>query len=351
LTGSLLDWALAARIGSSVAGEGEAADWAGPEPVALEAARAAALVVDYTALDPGDTIPDARSVDRASWVRANLQTLRGAVELLEPRLAESLELPDPLGAWLRALAGRFASAQAGLVVGYAGRRVLGQYELPIVGPPREPRLLFVAPNLTAAGRELDSEAPLLRWIALHEMTHAVNFGAVGWLRGHLSGLIEELITTVEVSTDASRLLEAAKSVLATDPRRLIAELRDVDPVTALAGPEQRRLIDLIQAAMTVVEGYAEHVMDAVGSRLDPDVARLRDGLEKRRRARSPLEALLSRLLGFELKLRQYREGRRFANRVVELAGIEGLNRAWVEPAALPDGAEIADPEAWLRRVS
>ena len=47
--------------------------------------------------------------------------------------------------------------------------------------------MFVAPNLAHAANGLDAPTDqLLRWVALHETTHALQFGAVPWLRGHLS---------------------------------------------------------------------------------------------------------------------------------------------------------------------
>ena len=61
--------------------------------------------------------------------------------------------------------------------------------------------------------------------------------------------------------------------------------------------------------------------------------------------------LLERILGFELKLRQYRDGKRFCDAVVARAGIEGLNRVWSAPHALPTLAELADPDAWIARTA
>src|SRR5687767_15529148 len=34
---------------------------------------------------------------------------------------------------------------------------------------------------------------LLRWVALHEMTHALQFGGVPWLREYLAGMLRELL--------------------------------------------------------------------------------------------------------------------------------------------------------------
>ena len=74
------------------------------------------------------------------------------------------------------------------------------------------------------------------------------------------------------------------------------------------------------------------------------------GLERRRRDRSLPTRLLSWLFGFELKLRQYEDGKRFCDGVVAAAGIAALNSAWEGPETLPTVAELNDPNAWVARV-
>jgi uncharacterized protein (DUF2342 family) len=60
---------------------------------------------------------------------------------------------------------------------------------------------------------------------------------------------------------------------------------------------------------------------------------------------------LERMLGLEMKLRQYETGKRFCDAVVAVAGVEALNRAWASPEALPSWPELEDPDAWLARVA
>jgi uncharacterized protein (DUF2342 family) len=52
----------------------------------------------------------------------------------------------------------------------------------------------------------------------------------------------------------------------------------------------------------------------------------------------------------DLKLRQYEQGKAFCDGVVARAGIEGLNRVWRAPEAMPSIPELGDPAAWLRRT-
>ena len=150
---------------------------------------------------------------------------------------------------------------------------------------------------------------LLRWVALHEVTHALQFAGVPWLRPHLPGSSASCSRAVEVDPRcALRLPDAA------DLRALVDAVREAASSRSSLGPEQRAMLDRLQTTMAVIEGHAEHVMDAVGAQVLPDLERLRGALGRRRRDRSGLLRLLERLLGLELKLRQYEQGKRVLRR-------------------------------------
>jgi putative hydrolase len=102
--------------------------------------------------------------------------------------------------------------------------------------------------------------------------------------------------------------------------------------------------------MAVLEGYAEHVMDAVGAQVLADLPALRSALQRRRRDRSGLLKVLERLIGMDLKMRQYEQGKAFCDGVVARAGMDGLNHVWDGPGAMPSMQELDDPAGWLRRV-
>jgi uncharacterized protein (DUF2342 family) len=91
-------------------------------------------------------------------------------------------------------------------------------------------------------------------------------------------------------------------------------------------------------------------MDAVGADVLDDLPSLREAMSRRRRDRSGLLKLLERLIGMDLKLRQYEQGKAFCDAVVAQAGIEGLNRVWISPAAMPTVAELDDAPGWLART-
>lgn len=91
-------------------------------------------------------------------------------------------------------------------------------------------------------------------------------------------------------------------------------------------------------------------MDAAAAPTDPGYARLRDRLESRRARRGGLGEVISRLLGMELKLRQYKLGKQFCDAVVDAGGIEALNQVWAAPEALPTMDELERPTQWLERI-
>jgi coenzyme F420 biosynthesis associated uncharacterized protein len=347
-----VDWGVAERVGVLIAGEGPERDWVRQEEVDRASDETVGLVRDYTRLEPRGELPRPEAIDRREWVRVNLAAIRSAAGELETRLAGSLDAPGPLGPVARAGAGLATGAEAGLAIGYMGRRVLGQYDVALIGPARPSRLLFVAPNLTEAETRLGGpdRALFLRWIAMHEATHALQFEAVPWLRDHIGGMVERLLRTASLRPELRDLGAAARRALA-DPRRLADSLREGGLVGVLAGPRQLELMRAVQATMTVIEGYSEHVMDAIGERLDPSYARLRRLADAQRERQSLLDSIVGRLLGLDMKLRQYRLGKQFADRVAEQGGIEALNEVWRAPETLPDGAELEHPDRWLGRVA
>lgn len=351
--GTLVDWGLAERIAVAIGRAGVQPQPPPADELSLWAGRAIGEVAEYTRLEPQEAIPEPELVGRDEWIRANLTTFRDMGAELERRVHDSVSLPGPLGPVMRTLAGTVAGGELGVVLGYVGRKVLGQYDLALIGPERPPRLLYVGPNLgDAHGRLGGQRAMFVHWVALHETTHAFQFASVPWLRGHLGGLVERLLQGAGLAPDLGELRDAIGRILRRpDPRRLAEPLREGGLIRLVAGPEQTEALRGLQAAMSVIEGYAEHVMDAVGEELDPGYASLRKALESERRSRSVIDTLIARLLGLDVKLRQYELGKRFADAVAERSGIEGLNEVWRAPDSLPDTAELEDPERWLARVA
>lgn len=338
----MVDWSLAQQVARLAAGGGT------EEPVPFDAVALCVEmegpVAGYTQLALSTPTPPAEVVSRAEWASANLDSLS---HILDP-VAARLAFAGPLAGALRIGASATIAAEAGLVMGYLSSRVLGQYDVSLLGGDTEPRLLFVGQNLAGAVRDLDVDADSFgRWICAHELTHVFQFQGVPWLREHMSGLLRRYVSTLEVRIQSG---SAGGLPSLPDPSRLVEAFREGGLAALVQNPEQRALMDEIQATMSVIEGYSEHVMDAIAAEVIPDHERLRAAMDRRRRSRSAPQRIIERLLGFDVKLRQYEQGKQFADAVVELAGIEGLNRVWSSPSALPSPDELQHPGQWLKRT-
>jgi putative hydrolase len=102
--------------------------------------------------------------------------------------------------------------------------------------------------------------------------------------------------------------------------------------------------------MTLVEGHGDYVMDAVGPQVVPSVAEIRSAFNARRGSAGPLEQTIRRLLGIDLKMKQYAQGSAFVRAVVDEGGMATFNRVWTGPEMIPTKDEILHPERWLERA-
>jgi coenzyme F420 biosynthesis associated uncharacterized protein len=341
----MVDWSIARTIAKFAAGgDGPASTI----DVAAHCAEMETHVLDYTGLELERERPPAELLTRAAWTETNLESLAQMLDPVAARFEDRLGFAGPLAGALRLGASATLATEVGLVTGYLSHRVLGQYDVSLLGGDVPPRLLFVGPNLDKAVAQLDVDAAAFgRWVCAHELTHVHQFGGVPWLRGHLSGLLREYLTTLELRIERG---SAGGMPSIPDPAKLVEAFREGGLAALVQSEEQQALMDRIQAAMAVIEGYSEHVMDVIGERAIPGHEGLRAAMDKRRRNRSAPARVVERLLGFDVKLRQYELGKRFADAVVAEAGIEALNRVWRDPAALPTLAELEAAEDWLVRT-
>lgn len=343
---TLVDWIVAERIASYVAGTGDGAlPSVDLSALAEESER---RVVAYTGLEPARPLPPPEGIGRREWIDSNIDAMR---KLLDPVLERAGTGLGPLKPALQITIGFAMSTEVGVVLGYLAQRVLGQYELVLleeVDEQHPPRLLFVLPNLGQAVKAFEAEEQeFMTWVALHEVTHAVQFAGVPWLQGHMAGLVQELLKNAELRIDNPRKLRIPS---VEDVRRVADALRHGDFMSLVASPAERETLDRVQAVMAVIEGHAEHVMDAVAPDLLPSLPKLRSALDRRRRSQSGLSRLIARLLGMEMKMRQYEQGKLFCDAVVEQAGPDALKYVFSDPQALPTLEELQNPSAWLERT-
>lgn len=341
-----IDWAAAVRAGRRLAPTGPPVTPAAAAAVVADlrefSARAELVVRDTTGLGHGLPVAEADVVDRPGWVSA---TAEGMERLAAPAVAKLAAAAGgrTAGQLTRGVAGQ----QVGFILGFLSGKVLGQFD-PLGGNPDRPgRLLLVAPNIVKVERELNADPTDFRlWVCLHESTHRLQFTAVPWLRDYFQSLVADFADKAD--TDPGEMLRRAVAALKGEGARDGSRLSWLEGVQS---PEQRAVFDRVMALMSLLEGHADYVMDAVGPRVVPSVAIIRASFsERRRKGSGPIDRLLRALLGMDVKLAQYVNGGAFVRKVVDDAGMARFNEVWSSPESLPTRAEIADPAAWVLRV-
>ncbi len=344
------NWSLAVPVAKRVAGNYPLADTYHLAHMQSQVPDLFNQAAEMVATETGLSTPGAPSVlvvSRAEWAERNLKTFSRMLAPLEEKIAQRLEEAGRDSQ--PALAKRVISLETGALLGMLAKRVLGQYEL--ILPEGEDNqgdvVALVGANVLALERQSQFRPAEFRmWIVLHEATHRAQFLGVSWLRPYFLSLIDELVgaagpTPGRLSRLVAEVVEAGRS-----SRPLID---DSGLLGLFATPEQKSVIDRVQALMSLLEGHGHVVMDRVGARILPSQDRMSAILKARRR--DPRTAALFRLLGMEMKMKQYELGEKFILAVEKEAGWAHLDRAWESVEMLPTLEEILDPQLWLRRVA
>ena len=285
------------------------------------------------------------------WIEANLIGFEQMFEPLERLNARALRGGTVATVLFGRLNQMLLSRQLGMLLGYLSHRVLGQYDLALLG--REPvstgLLYFVDSNIEQLQIRLGLDAREFRlWIALHETTHAYEFEGHPWVRDHLNGLLQSYFDSV--GSDAIGMSDGVGGLVSLAGRVAGNAFRVGYPLELVMTTEQRAIFQRMQALMCLLEGYSNHVMDQVGSRMLPSYKVMKTRWESRLRNKSAGERLVARLTGLEVKLEQYVLGERFVAEVVRQRGITFMNRVWESAEQLPTLDEIRQPARWIARV-
>jgi coenzyme F420 biosynthesis associated uncharacterized protein len=337
---NLVDWDFAVTVGSRIAGPGPevTSDDAAAAVVELRegAARSTPLVREFTGLQAGEGTAPVLVVDRPGWVQANAD---GFAKILTPIVDKLAEKKGGAPSGLSATIGsRVTGAEVGLMLGFLGTKVLGQFD-PFFAA--HGRLLLVAPNIVHVEREINAHPHDFRlWVCLHEETHRVQFTANPWLGEHLLGEMNKVADSIDPGAVMDGLRRATEVV-----RGGGGSVLDL-----VSTPEQKEILDRVTGVMSLLEGHADVVMDGVGPAVIPSVAQIRKKFNQRRKGVGTIDKMLRRLLGLDAKMAQYRDGAVFVRHVVDKTGMEEFNAVWSGPEALPSKAEITDPDTWIARV-
>ncbi|QSG02761.1 zinc-dependent metalloprotease [Natranaeroarchaeum sulfidigenes] len=249
-------------------------------------------------------VPDRIEIqNRHHWIDANADTFRRVMQPVESHTTVAIPGVSRV----------VNTGTMSFMLAFLGRNVLGQYDPLLLADSNDHALYFVRPNIVDVADKLDVEYDRFRrWIAFHEVTHAAEFGAAPWLTDHLEATMD-------------------------------------DGIEALSrGTLDREAFEELDTTMTVVEGYAELLMDHA---FDGEYADLRAKLDARRQGRGPLARFVRRTLGLGMKRRQYERGKAFFEQVAEQRDVETASVVWDRPENLPTNDEIDDPDAWLRRLN
>lgn len=338
--GRTVDWKFAGTVGARLARPGPPATEytrrQAVEELACASRAAEGPVREVTGLSVDAPVPDARIVDRTEWIRAASESMRV--------MTGGSQTPA------NAVTGRIAGAQTGAVLAFISSGILGQYD-PFADAQSGGSLLLVYPNVIAVERQLRLAPGDFRlWVCLHEVTHRVQFTANPWLAQHMSRALGVLTSD---SADIGHIVNGLASFI-KDRRVAPSDAHSAGVLgllRAMQDEPQRQALDDLMVLGTLLEGHADHVMDAVGPAVVPTVHVIRHRFDDRRQRRQPpLQRLLRALLGMDAKLSQYTRGKAFVDHVVGRVGMARFNTVWSGPDTLPRPTEIEDPQRWIDRI-
>lgn len=339
--GRTVDWGFAAALGAKLARPAPAVTEytrnQAIEQLASSSLRAEMPVREVTGLNEGADVSDARIIDRPEWIRAaslSMRAMTGGSDDDKPHF----------------ITGRVTGAQTGAVLAFISSGILGQYD-PFTDNGGE--LLLVYPNIIAVERQLRVvPADFRLWVCLHEVTHRVQFRANPWLADHMSSSLAVL--TEESGEDVTEVIGRLAGFVRDRRDGIPAEPNStgvLGVLRAVQSEPQQRALDQLLVLGTLLEGHADHVMDAVGPAVVPSVVTIRRRFEERRgRKQSPLQRVLRALLGIDAKMKQYTRGKAFVDHVVDRVGMTRFNTIWTGPETLPLPEEIENPQRWIDRV-
>jgi coenzyme F420 biosynthesis associated uncharacterized protein len=335
----LLDWEEVRRTARQRSGSAGAVDTADAAAIAARcnaiAAELAPLMVEVIER-PLEHFPRFEVLDRPGFIDVNIGIARRLlvpVEELRATLGESRATAMSRGVMNRYI---------GVLFGIMSQRVLGQYD-PVLslgppGPGETPALYLVEPNLEGFARVAGAPLePLRRWLILHELTHAWQFGENPWLREHLVAMMDGMIRTSLANAvgDGKGKQASTRQVIERLPGAIRTQLRGVAA---------------IQAVMSVLEGYSNFVMHRVGRQHLDNFDELEAAFARRRSQRTLVERLVLAITGINMKMRQYEVGEKFCEAVAAAGGVSLLNRVWEGPDMMPTAAELRSPASWVARA-
>ncbi|MDQ3940980.1 MAG: zinc-dependent metalloprotease, partial [Actinomycetota bacterium] len=294
------------------------------------------LVSGYTRLALDEP---ARSevIDRRAWVTRTLGGWNWLLVQLAQRFSDLVtgfatgrgDEVNPMGAVMGQIAPLLLGMQAGTLVGQVARESLGRYDPPI---PRDDdgHLFFVGTNMDRVASEYGFEVDTFRrWLALHDVSRHAVMSANPWVGRYRRSLFTELVQSLEI--DASDLERRLEELQTRGAEALQEGMGGGEMLPIVPTDRHTRARDRLRAFISVLDGYAHHASVAVADTFVGETPRIEEGM--RRRAATPSEgaALLEATLGLTFDPTLEQSGATFCAAIVELHGIDSLNRVWEAP--------------------
>ncbi|NNJ10515.1 zinc-dependent metalloprotease [Chloroflexales bacterium ZM16-3] len=306
------------------------------------------LIADYLGVQLPAPISQVYVFDRREWLEANFISFEQLFRPIEAIYERNGGASGALAMLMGGLNSKVLGAQIGMLLGFLARRVLGQYDLSLLSPDPNTRgaLYYVEANISRVQASLGlNDEDYRLWIALHETTHAFEFEAYPWVRAHFNDLLQQYFDQL------SSQLESLGSGLIQLAGRVAQSIgTGTHWIEVVQTPQQRAIFNQLQALMSLIEGYGNHVMNAVGRQMLPSFDDIEHRIAQRQQTRTLVEQLFNQLTGMDLKLAQYQQGEAFVNGVVEARGIAFAARVWERVEYLPTMEEIRAPQQWVARM-
>ena len=359
-TGGPVNWDLARQVAVALA--------AGEESVHEVSAADAADMTEAVQLaelwlqsSPGLPTPprvaNVRAVTAARWAEHST-SMREIVDPLAAKVAAAVReqsaaaAPEGEAAMLGPVLGQmapvFLGIQAGVALGSLASSIHGSYDLPLPLAD-EGAIDIVVPAVDAFADSYGLDRRETRiWVALHQSAHRIIFEALAGVSAHFFALFHNYVAALDV--DLSGAFDRLQSLDVTSPDRLREAMEEQGFFGLLDSPATSAALAKVQRLLALVEAFADRAVDAAAERL-PTAARIAEATARRRAEPAQGEKMFAAFIGLEVPAEQVRAADAFCRGVIATAGWPSLMRVWDDPENFPTEPELAEPAAWLARLS
>ncbi len=346
-----VNWKLGKEITQSLAGAVEPIEPKIAEEYQELTLAAQLRLADRLSLDVSTT-QTIHPVDRHAWAEHNEQSFRYLIEPLADKFSQGQGASAMGGPFLAPMAPAILGIQAGTMIGFMSHRVLGQFDTGLPALDHD-NLYLVVPNVEGFARDHNIESHQIRmWAVLREVTnHAIL--NVDWVRGFFIDAVSAFYETIEF--DPSGLMEMLgglqdPSSLA-DPAALEGLVDEPGGLAKLLGSSHdAEALEPIQAFIAFMEGFGDYAVRTAAADLMPQLSEIESAVRLRRGEPNEAEQFLQQLLGLRVDRHRGTEAGQFCEEIARRWGAETLQRLWEEPEKLPRLGELADPVGWAARV-